>query len=283
MATRHVLPWGEEFDSVLLDNLYLSRSGSKYQSPIFKVNEIPDGWNANAIVDTLFFVYNQKWSKLWEIHKLDYDPIQNYNSVETESYTKTNDNSITKNGESETTNTGTVTNASEESGTNTGTTKVETNTTQIEDGTNSNTNNNSETNTGSVEDAKSIYGFNAGTATNSDKNVRTDNLTKTVAETQTQNIDDTVTTESETTTTNNLTDSKTSSNTETLNTKLSGLTNDFVDEDLKETFTRSFTRKGNIGVTTSQQMANSSIEFWMWNFFNNVMEDIDRLLTLSVY
>lgn len=44
------------------------------------------------------------------------------------------------------------------------------------------------------------------------------------------------------------------------------------------------TRSGNIGVTTSQQMAQSEIDLWkMFDFFKIVYADIDSILTLPVY
>ena len=43
------------------------------------------------------------------------------------------------------------------------------------------------------------------------------------------------------------------------------------------------TRSGNIGVTTSQQMAQSDIELWRWNFFYEVFADIDKVFTISTY
>lgn len=47
---------------------------------------------------------------------------------------------------------------------------------------------------------------------------------------------------------------------------------------------RELTRHGNIGVTTTQQMLQSEIELWKWDFFNNVVfPDIDRVLTISTY
>lgn len=49
-------------------------------------------------------------------------------------------------------------------------------------------------------------------------------------------------------------------------------------------FSRSLTRSGNIGVTTSQQMLQSERDLWKWNFFENVVfQDLDRVLTLCVY
>lgn len=46
---------------------------------------------------------------------------------------------------------------------------------------------------------------------------------------------------------------------------------------------RDLTRKGNIGVTTSQQMIESERELWNYFFYDRVFKDIDRFLTLSIY
>ena len=47
---------------------------------------------------------------------------------------------------------------------------------------------------------------------------------------------------------------------------------------------RELTRHGNIGVTTSQQMLQSDIDLWVWNYFNDVVfPDIDRVLTIPIY
>ena len=53
----------------------------------------------------------------------------------------------------------------------------------------------------------------------------------------------------------------------------------------KDTKTRNYTmtRKGNIGVTTSQQMIESEIKLWQWDFFKQVFSDIDKLLTIPIY
>ena len=42
-------------------------------------------------------------------------------------------------------------------------------------------------------------------------------------------------------------------------------------------------RKGNIGATTTQFMLNSERETWVWNFYNQVFDDIDKILTLAIY
>ena len=46
---------------------------------------------------------------------------------------------------------------------------------------------------------------------------------------------------------------------------------------------RELTRSGNIGVTTSQQMLQSEIELRKWLYYQSVFNDIDSILTLSIY
>ena len=46
---------------------------------------------------------------------------------------------------------------------------------------------------------------------------------------------------------------------------------------------RTLKRAGNIGVTTSQQMIESERNLWLWNFFDSVFADIDKILVLRIY
>lgn len=105
------------------------------------------------------------------------------------------------------------------------------------------------TNTGTIETENSgtnennIYGFNSSSAVNSDKSSDS----------------------AKSKTTNNLT-----------NTNTKNLT-DVTDG------TRKLTRSGNIGVTTSQQMQQSSIDLWQYNYFDSVFKNIDAELCLLIY
>lgn len=47
--------------------------------------------------------------------------------------------------------------------------------------------------------------------------------------------------------------------------------------------THHLTRTGNIGVTTSQQMAQAEIDLWQWNFWLQVFEDLDTTFCLDCY
>lgn len=49
-------------------------------------------------------------------------------------------------------------------------------------------------------------------------------------------------------------------------------------------FTHRMERSGNIGVTTSQNMIDSEIKLWMWNFYYKVLfPAVDRVLTIPIY
>lgn len=72
-------------------------------------------------------------------------------------------------------------------------------------------------------------------------------------------------------------------NKQTQTSEQTGTTDETLDYTDTETGTRTLERSGNIGVTTSQQMAQSEIELWKWNFYDDVMSDIDSILTLAVY
>ena len=53
-----------------------------------------------------------------------------------------------------------------------------------------------------------------------------------------------------------------------------------------DTHTRNYTltRKGNIGVTTSQQLLQAERDLWKWNFFFDVVfPDVDRVMAIQTY
>lgn len=57
-----------------------------------------------------------------------------------------------------------------------------------------------------------------------------------------------------------------------------------IDTETKDiTSDRTLKRSGNIGVTTTQQMIESERQLWLWNFFESVFSDIDKILVLKIY
>lgn len=93
----------------------------------------------------------------------------------------------------------------------------------------------------------SIYGFNSVTGTKADSNQSSATVTHDTTDTTSENASN----------------SSTASGSENI--------------------TRNTRRFGNLGVTTSQQMASSELELRKFNFYESVMEDIDTILTIGVY
>lgn len=104
------------------------------------------------------------------------------------------------------------------------------------------------TGSGSGSSENDVFGFNSATATGDSSSSSSTSNTNTASGSNTR--------------TDNLTDAN---------------------EGTKEE-TRTLTRSGNIGVTTSQQMINAQRDLWLWNFFFNVVfPDVNKVLTISTY
>lgn len=250
------VPWSDSgISTTFLDMGYYSRSAQKIVSPIvIDVSDNSQPLNTEQrtkLAGIVFTLFSRKWERFWDILNVEYNPISNYDMTETES--------IGVDIHDVRSNTGTITNVTDDTLRETGTV------TNVIDTDTSQTGTVSDSGTNSVDNG--IFGFNSDTAVGSNSsdgsvsNTRTDNL---------HGTDDTTDTR-----TDNLTKDRDISDTETRNIydNLTG------DRDTQRTLNRS----GNIGVTTSQQMIESELELWQWNFFKSVYEDIDSICCLDVY
>lgn len=278
-------PWGSLNVSALLDIEYTGNiSGNKIVSPlidrILKNDNITDNKlsenRLTQLANLIYTMYNNKWQRLWSVTQSEYNPIENYNMVE--NGTGTNE---TEHGETITRTDNTTKNTSA--------TRTD-NLTHVKSGTETETPNVTETHTPNVTETNTpnlthtvesdIYGFNSNdgqpansgternTGTNTIQRTGTDTLTRTGTQQKTYNLNDADTgtqgTISEERDTGTQTHAHTGTDTET------------TEHELR--------RHGNIGVTTSQQMLQSEIELWQWNFFNDVLfPDLDSVLTIQVY
>lgn len=129
-------------------------------------------------------------------------------------------------------------------------------------GTETTTPNTTETTTPNLHTSEGtkIFGFDSATGSDSDSTDTTATGTNTVQRTGTETLQ------------HNVTDADTGTQTHA--------------ESGSDTHTRNYqlTRSGNIGVTTTQQMLQSDIDLWMWNYFENVVfADMDKVLTIAIY
>lgn len=202
-----------------LDLEYLgNKSGYKTISPLVEklvVDNQLSIQNKMVLANTIEKIFSKKWDKLYSTLLLEYNPIDNYNMVETEKrddYFHNDDNYETSSNISSTT---TINNGG----------------------------------TSSYDTDNDTYGFNSSDSVNKDKNTttRTDNLTTT------------------------------NDNSDNTNIEHSSSHNGSID------VTKTLTRKGNIGVTTTQQMIESERNLWMWNIYDAIFKDIDTILTIPIY
>lgn len=279
-------PWADEtkpLQYVSLGTLYWMRSRKKIVTS-FIVEEIEDSdADLDDFAGDLLTLYGDKWAHLWELFLIEYNPLENYNMIESGSDINTKTGSLDRSGAI--TRTGSL----DRSGaiTKSGTESVSDDITYSGKEANTRTGNIEDTGAkadNQTEQDNKIYGYNSSNGVNSDsntqqashKNTQTFNSLKdeTSFTNRTDSRDITTTftnradTDSRKETYNNIAD--TDSRKETYN-------------NIKDTGSHNLTRSGNIGVTTSQQMAESEIELRRNIYFNMVFDDIDKLLTLPIY
>lgn len=266
------VPWSQADYIASLDIGYYWHSAQKLISPmVFDLSENISNINSNTdlssltseqratIAGVLFQMFGRKWTKLYNIYSVTYNPIHNYVMNETESTERDVTRSGSDTGTVTTLDTGTVTDSGTEGGTLTTVTDKDTSDTGTQ------------TNAGTNSSEDGVFGFNSSTAVGSDtsagsnSNTRTDNLAST---------EDTTVTE-----TRNLTEG----NTRTLNTSDQETRNLAHSDTESDDVARELTRQGTTGIYTPQQLLNDEIELWQWNFYKQVFEDIDSILCLEIY
>lgn len=302
------VPWQDLNIATPLDYFYhLNHSGNKIVSPLIDSfisdNEISTE-NKAEIANIIYTLFGQTWGRMWDIYNAEYNPLNNYDMTEhfeeDESIERDADETRTDNLSSLRTDnlthtrTDNLTHTRTDNTTETRTpdlTTTETQDTETERATGVDETFSPETSK-TVE--RSVYGFNSDEASPSELNTETDGgqSVKNTDTDETINNTGTVTTEETGTDTKRNTGTVTNVDTGTEQNADTGTQRtDNTGTQRKEntgTDTRTnehtLTRFGNIGVTTTQQMLQSDIDLWQWNFFKNVViPNIDGVLTISLY
>lgn len=283
------VPWKSlNIDSALNYGYYLNSARKTVSPLVFDVkgylNGIPDETplttaQRTLLAQTIYQMFGKKWDRLWALYNIEYNPIHDYNLVESETVEGETSQTVDQ--------TGTDRHDITKSETDGGTDSKTTNETIANTGTDTTVVDGDTTDTGTVgisestDTEKGIYGFNSVTDQGSDTEsvthtgTETRNLTGTndVTTTETKNLQTTdSTTESRT---RNLTHTATNSDVLTRN----------LSDDVSGTnsSSRELQKSGNIGFNKPQEMLTAELELWQWNFFKSIFEDIDTVLTISVY
>lgn len=251
------VPWQVSDIATELDIEYHGNiSGEKFIAPLVNKLKVGDSLTSTEIEKLAGVIYNMyidNWRREFDTLNMTYNPIENYNSVET----MKDDITTFEHGRSHT-RTDNLTHAK---------TGTETTTPNLTDRTTPNLTEITTPNLSNT-DNNSVYAFNSSnavpTATSSKSNTGTNTVTQSGTNTVTHTGSETLSHNTSDRDTGTVTDTDAGTDTNTHN--------------------YTMTRKGNIGVTTSQQMIQSERDLYMWNiFYKVVFPDIDRVLTLNIY
>lgn len=250
------VPWKSLNIGQVLDIQYHGNlSGGKFISPLvynlLDENRHLTPENRHTLALVLFNMFGKNWQKLFDTLNFEYNPIENYNMVESSFDNRSGESaSNMKNNASRSLN-----------GSNNSDNSVNEITSTTEEGKDiSNVD-------GSTDAKLGLYGFNSSEAVNGTTNEETN---KNSTETDRENT---------TNTTRGSSSNMNATNAENETAEHA----EHSDTAHTESETHTLTRSGNVGITTSQQMVQSERELWSFNFFLGVFKDIDGVLALKVY
>lgn len=306
-------------NAIALDQEYFGlHAGNKPVSPIFEryiVNDTISEENLNKLARIIINRFGENWLKLSKIYGFEYNPIHNYDMEEIQ----TQENGKRKTGENETNTTPNITKTRTPDLTETETpnitktrtpelTETETpnitktrtpNITVTETPNITNEETHGEKITNHANENDSTYGFNSisavptdtmveqnseehsGTDVSKETGTRTTQTTGTEQETETGTSSKKYTGNEKETETGTFSRKHTGNEKETEQGTIK--TVDTTNETENETMSLNIKRKGNIGVTTTQNMIRQEIDIWNWNFIDTVFKNVDKILTLSIY
>ena len=278
----HGAPWYDEQLTGQASNLawlYFNRSRQKLVTSMVKESNSA----MSAYAEIILQLYGDKWSHIWDLYQLDYNPIENYNMVENGLDINTKTGSLDRSGAI--TRTGSL----DRSGaiTKTGSESVSDDITYS--GKESNTRSGNIEDSGAKADNQAdrdskIYGYNSSTGVNSESDTQQSSHKNTQ---KYNNLKDersfTDRTDSRDITTTFTDRADTDSRKDTYNNIADTDTRKDTYNNIKDSATHALTRSGNIGTTTTQMMAESELEYRKHLYFEMVFSDIDHILTLPVY
>lgn len=236
-------PWCDP----MLDILYLTRSGDKYISPLVEYIS-RNGYSqvAEKLADILHKTYGEQWKKLYSDLSIEYDVLSPYSIEQTD----TPDITITETPNITRTETPNII-------------KTETPNVEISRELSQAS---QQKRTQNANDDNAVFGFNSSVPSPSSTSL--EKLDEEIVADKDKNTIDETTTES---------------GSRTIAETGSRLYSEVGTTTKKEVGTKTSVRKGNWGWATSQTMLKQDIELWRWNFILDVFDNVNKLLTLSIY
>ena len=276
------VPWKTSNINVTLDLAYHGNHGDRLITPLVRklldTTNVLSTANKQRLANVIYNLFKDKWEHEYALLLAEYDPISNYDMLEEETpaeitHTIRPAETTTTNTPAETTETVTPAETTE--------TVTPTETTETVTPAETTTN----TKPAKTTTENSVSAFNSSNYISDNKTVIEGDANDKGSESITVNHAGTNKLEVDTAGTNKL--EVDTAGTNKLEVDTAGTNKLEVDTAGTDVITvqngRTLTRKGNIGVTTTQQMMESEIRLWQWNFYESVFKDIDSVLTLYIY
>ena len=248
--TKFVAPvWAEDYtNTARLDIFFAMTYGQKHPTPLLDMFVDEDTGHIDnddlaALAAMIYGIRGNEWEKLYDVLKAEYNPLEN-----TDVYEETRENRAITGAQG---NTRTYNETEGNTRTlNTTTTNGGSSTVQS-------------TASGSGSTAANVFGFDSSTAVG-DSTGSDSSSTNSTTGTQTANT---------LTDTGTVTDAGSHGGTVT----------DSGNNSSSDSFQRIYTKHGNIGVMTPNELLGGTVEMWKWTFIIQIMNDICDLIALKVY
>lgn len=292
------MPWSGYAQPLELDILYIgAHSGEKPVAPIVKklsVNHTADAVKLASIIKTMYY---KSWDHIWDAYVAEYSPLSALDITETENRSLEGSHSLTKSGTMQKTAGDTLTLNTNKQNTNSAT--VQTTKTENADSNNTNTvTDNTQTQTTSTETTNQEgqnndfnFGFNTdeenpspsskSTNTSETENQTSENISNTGTTTTADENSSSLSINEESQNTGTDSETRTGTETHTITDNVSDSESQTMSRDEDELITRR--KQGNTGYRTYSEILKSEFELWRFNYFQHIFNDIDKILTLSVF
>ena len=264
--------WAELFtDPSQLDIYFSANYGRKrptyYLEAFVGEDGKVSGESLSDLANAIYTMRSKEWEQLYKILTADYDPMENTQVTEEVTETKTGSGT---DGNTRTLGTSkTITGSGQTTGTGHSETEGSASNAQTE------ATDTTDTKTGSNNGANNVFGFDSVAAVGHDTSSLSTSDTD-VIDTDVS-ISGTSSDTSETSSTSSTTSSSTSTEAD------SGTIRDQGSNSYSETFTREYSKHGNIGVMSNVALFSESVDFYRWDFIRQICEDICQYIALAVY
>lgn len=272
-------PWPEDI-ALDMDIMYFTcYSGFKKATSFVELNIDNGVVDSTLIARLIYTMCAVNWKHIWNAYNSDYSPLHNYDMTETIARKLVNEENRDLSRETREHNTAIYTTA--QKGHSKTSDVASSSSDRNDSGHNTETLEHGHTVSSQTSTSNSVYGFNSVTAVPSAESTGTESATN--GGTDTTVTSTSLMSHSTDSVNRNIGTEDGRDDTRHDDEERKSVTTDGGNVTVNNTEDVTTQRSGNIGVTTSQQLLQSEISLWKWNFYKSVFDDVDTYMALSLF